>query len=178
MQRIAIDMDEVMADTLAAQLSWFGDRYGRRWTRDELAGKDLVEDLADPAEAAAHVAALHEGAFFADLPVMPGAVEVVGRLAERHEVLVVSAAVEFPASMSHKVRWLARHFPFIPATHVVFCGEKSLVDADVLIDDNVQRFPRFRGQGLLFDAPHNVAVVGYRRVRSWREVEAVLGAAA
>jgi 5'(3')-deoxyribonucleotidase len=175
--RIAIDMDEVMADTLGAQLAWFRDRFGYRWTREECAGKRL-EDLAAPEHVAAHHAALHEGSFFGALPVMPGAVEVIGRLAARHEVYVVSAAVQFPGSMLPKVRWLERHFPFIPLPQVVFAGEKSIVDADVLVDDNADRFPRFRGRAILFDAPHNralAAVRGLTRARSWAEVEALLG---
>lgn len=172
--RIGIDMDEVMADTLGAQLAWFRERFGYRWTRADLAGKRLLEDLPAPAHAAAHLEALREGSFFGTLPVMPGAIEVIGRLAARHEVFVVSAAMQFPDSMAPKLRWLERHFPFIPVPHVVFAGEKSIVDADALVDDNVHRFPRFRGRHILFDAPHNAGVQGYTRARSWAEVEALL----
>ncbi len=175
--RIAIDMDEVMADTLGAQLDWFRERFGYRWTRAELPGKRLFDDLAAPEHVAAHLAALHEGSFFGALPVMPGAVEVIGRLAARHEIYVVSAAVQFPGSLAPKVRWLERHFPFIPTPHIVFAGEKSIVDADVLVDDNADRFPRFRGRAILFDAPHNRGVQGYERACSWAEVEALLGVA-
>jgi 5'(3')-deoxyribonucleotidase len=176
--RIGIDMDEVMADTLGAQLDWFRERYGYRWTRAELAGKRLFEDLAAPGHIAAHLEVLREGSFFGALPVMPGAVEVIGRLAARHEVYVVSAAMQFPDSMPPKLRWLERHFPFIPVPHVVFAGEKSIVDADVLVDDNAHRFPRFRGRHILFDAPHNAGVQGYTRARSWPEVEALLSGTA
>lgn len=174
MERIAIDMDGVMADTLSAELDWFRERFGYRWTRAELLGKELFDDVAAPEHAAAHLAMLREGSFFGDLPVMPGAIGVVRRLAERYHVFVASAATEFPGSMAPKLAWLARHFPFLPAAQVVFCGDKSIVAADVLIDDNAHRFPGFRGRRLLFDAPHNAGVTGCTRVASWSEVARLL----
>src|SRR5512142_3092188 len=124
MTRFAIDMDDVLADTLGAQLAWFQERYGRRWTDAELVGLERFEDLATPEQAAAHEAVLQEGSFFGTLAVKPGAVAVVRRLAERHEVFVASSAIEFPASMVPKLRWLERHFPFLPSSRVVFCGDK------------------------------------------------------
>jgi 5'(3')-deoxyribonucleotidase len=30
---------------------------------------------------------------------------------------------------------------------------------------------RFRGEGILFTAPHNLKVSGYRRVDNWQQVE-------
>lgn len=173
MERIAVDMDDVLADTLGAQLAWFGARYGYRWTRGDLTGKQLFDDLVTPEQAAAHAAVMREGSFFGDLPVLPGAPEVLRRLADRYEVFVASAATEFPGSFLPKFRWLERHFPFIPASRVVFCGDKAVVAADYLVDDNVHRFPGFRGQGVLFDAPHNQDVMGYPRVRSWDDVAAM-----
>ena len=52
-----------------------------------------------------------------------------------------------------------------------FAGIKAFFLADYLIDDTYRHFERFRGQGILFSAPHNVAVTGCRRVANWREVE-------
>ena len=39
MIRIAIDMDEVIADTVSSLLDWYGREHGQRWTREMLAGK-------------------------------------------------------------------------------------------------------------------------------------------
>lgn len=173
MKRIAIDMDEVLVDTLPAQLAWLGERFGRALTRSDLRGRRL-EDVLTPAEVEAHRAALHEGSFFAGLAPMPGAIPVVRALADRYELFVASAATEYPGSFLPKFGWLARHVPFIPATHVVFCGDKGILRADWLLDDNPEQLARFRGQGLLFDAPHNAAVQGFPRLASWDEVARLL----
>ena len=91
-------------------------------------------------------------------------------LAARHEVIIASAAMDVPCSFDPKYRWLQRHFPFIPPSHILFCGDKAVVDADYLIDDRARHFARFKGRGLLFSAPHNAAEHRYPRVSSWAEV--------
>ena len=38
--------------------------------------------------------------------------------------------------MSAKYAWMHEHFPFTPDSHLVFCGDKSIIAADFLIGDN------------------------------------------
>jgi 5'(3')-deoxyribonucleotidase len=78
--------------------------------------------------------------------------------------------MDVPCSFDAKYRWLQRHFPFIPSSQIVFCGDKTIVDADYLIDDRPRHFAKFKGQALLFSAPHNAGETGYTRVASWQEV--------
>ena len=78
--------------------------------------------------------------------------------------------MEFPNSFGPKYRWLQRHFPFVPASNYVFCGDKGIVRANYLIDDLSRNFKRFVGQGILYTAPHNLGVSGYPRVDNWRQV--------
>jgi 5'(3')-deoxyribonucleotidase len=66
------------------------------------------------------------------------------------------------------------HFPFIPWTHIVFCGDKSIIRADYLIDDRSRHFKHFMGQGILFTSPHNVHETWTPRVNNWQEVAALL----
>jgi len=54
--------------------------------------------------------------------------------------------------------------------NVVFCGDKGIIDADHLIDDEARHFSNFRGTGILFSAPHNLRQTGYERVASWQEL--------
>ena len=56
-----------------------------------------------------------------------------------------SVRYEVPSSFNAKYSWIAKHFPFVPASHIVFCGDKSILNADFLIDDNSRHFERFRG---------------------------------
>jgi len=166
--RIAIDMDEVMADALAEHLRRYNATYGANLTPADLRGRHL-EDCIPPVRRAATEAML-DASFFEELEVLPDCQAVVRELSERYEVFIASAAMDVPCSFDAKFRWLRRHFPFIPPSHIVFCGDKSIVDAHYLIDDRAQHFARFKGEPLLFSAPHNAAETAYTRVASWREV--------
>jgi 5'(3')-deoxyribonucleotidase len=169
--RIAIDMDEVMADALSEHLRRYNILYGARLTAADLQGHHLDDFV--PAGHRAATEAMIDASFFETLAVLPDCQAVVQELAERYEVFIVSAAMDVPCSFDAKYQWLRRHFPFIPPTHIVFCGDKSVVDADYLIDDRARHFAHFKGQPLLFSAPHNAAETRYQRVSSWKDVRAV-----
>jgi 5'(3')-deoxyribonucleotidase/uncharacterized protein with PQ loop repeat len=167
-QRIAIDMDEVMADALTEHLRRYNAAYGTSITAAELSGRHLEQSIPPAHREAAE--AMLDASFFANLAVLPDCQEVVRELADRYDVFIATAAMDVPCSFDAKYRWLQRHFPFIPPSQIVFCGDKTIVDADYLIDDRARHFAKFRGQALLFSAPHNAAETRYPRVGSWKEV--------
>jgi 5'(3')-deoxyribonucleotidase len=170
--RIAVDMDEVLADTLAGELEWLNREFGHQLTPEQMTGRPLADFVTDEYYRRLEEVQL-EGNFFADLAVMEGSQLGMLELTEKHEVFIATAAMDVPGSFAAKYRWLAQHFPFIPPSHIVFCGDKSILSADYLIDDNERHFRRFRGQGILFTAPHNLHVTGYPRVNGWVDVRAM-----
>lgn len=170
MKRICIDMDEVMADAVAEHLLRYNLHYGEQITKADLHGKWLW-DVVSTERHAVLEDYLRSADFFAVLEVMPEAQRVIGRLQANYEVFIATAAMEVPTSFTAKYEWLAKHFPSIRASHIVFCGDKSILKADYLIDDNPRQLRRFGGEGILFSAPHNVAVTEFRRVDDWMDVE-------
>jgi 5'(3')-deoxyribonucleotidase/uncharacterized protein with PQ loop repeat len=165
--RIAIDMDEVMADALSEHVRRYNDAFGASVAIEKLRGP--LEACIPPAHREAAEAML-DATFFENLELMPGCQDVVRELAARHEVFIATAAMDVPCSFDAKYRWLQRHFPFIPTSHIVFCGDKAIIEADYLIDDRSRHFARFKGRPLLFSAPHNMDETRYPRVESWAEV--------
>jgi 5'(3')-deoxyribonucleotidase len=99
--------------------------------------------------------------------------QVVKALTQRYEIFIATGAMEFPNSFGSKFRWLRRHFPFLPPVNFVFCGDKGIIKADYLIDDQPLHFRRFTGTGILYTAPHNLNVSGYRRVDNWQQIEQI-----
>jgi len=171
--RIAVDMDEVLADTLGKQLRLYNHRYADRINAEDLHGIELA-DIVPPDRQAWVLEMLHAPGYFADLEPMPGGPEAMGRLCTAHDVYIASAATEFPGSFNDKLKWLERYLPQIPRQRIIFCGEKSVLNVDILVDDTPQHFQGLCGLGLLFDAPHNRHQQGHLRVRNWLEAEAAI----
>jgi 5'(3')-deoxyribonucleotidase len=169
MQRIAIDMDEVMADTIQYCLDLYNKHFDRQVTAAHLHGRNLFSVI--DAEHRSHVRSYFESAeFFANIHVMEGSQETVRDLMTIYDVFVVSAAMDVPRSFSAKFEWLQQHFPFIPTGHIVFCGDKSIVKADYLIDDNIRNLVSFGGEGIIFTSHHNINETRFRRVNNWQDV--------
>jgi 5'(3')-deoxyribonucleotidase len=162
-------MDEVMADTLAEHLRRYNQTFDEDVTPQDLVGKGLWE--VTPADRLEQLRAfIHAEDFFEDLALMPGAQEVLKDLSARFEIFIATQAMFVPNSLGPKYRWLQRHFPFIPATNYVFCGNKAILRADFLIDDQPRNLLLFDGQGLLYTAPHNLTATGFIRVDNWPQV--------
>jgi 5'-nucleotidase len=171
LKRIAVDMDGVLADTDSHFIAWYYNIYGVKVPYEELLGKPEGEGF--PEKGAARKFAFTPG-FFRTLPVMPGAVEAITELMKDYEIYIVSAAMEFPQSLPEKHEWLQQHFPFISWRNIVFCGDKSLINADYMIDDHPKNLDSFKGTTIMFHAAHNANITHHQRANTWTEVLALL----
>jgi 5'(3')-deoxyribonucleotidase len=171
-------MDEVIADALTEHLTRYNRDFPEKLSIDDLQGRWLW-DAVPPSRLPALERYMLSDDFFAVLGVMPQSQRVLERLQSRYDVFIASAAMEVPTSFAAKFQWLARHFPFIPSSRIVFCGDKSILRADYLIDDNPRQLRLFQSagatqrEGILFSSPANANVTGFRRVNDWLDVEAM-----
>lgn len=168
MARIAIDMDEVIADFYYKDLQMYNDLYDKELTIEDL-NNQYVSELYPESDKIMKFIRNTKG-FFKDLPVIDHAQEVVEELMQEHEIFITTAAMGFPNSFDDKFYWLQEKFPFIQKENIVFCGNKSIIYADYLIDDHVSHFDHFSGTGLLFTAHHNQHVEYPHRFNSWIEI--------
>jgi len=166
--RIAIDMDEVIADTIDKFIELYKREHNIEIRLDQMDGKEFNEMLPEEIKQTLKQY-IHQPGFFRDLKVMPDSQEVVKALCEKYDVYIVSAAMEFPNSLLDKHDWLAEHFPFIHWKNIIFCGNK-IVDVQIMIDDRIRNFAGFKGRPLLYTSPHNLLITEYERVSSWAEV--------
>ena len=171
--RVAVDMDEVIADALTRHLTLYNRATGENLTPEVIRRVGL--EAAIPAKYRAVFHSLpHEDGFFDDLAVIANSQRALQILSSEFDIFITSAAMEVPRSFDSKFRWLRQHFPFIPTSNIVFCGDKEIIDADYLIDDRSRHFAGFRGTGILFTAPHNAREQGRLRANNWGEVLRIL----
>jgi 5'-nucleotidase len=168
---IAIDMDNVMADVTSQLSGWYYDRTGILVTEEQMAGKNEIAAFPDSGLVRSF---LYEPGFFLGLKVMKDSQQVLSEMNKVHDIFIVSAAMEFPNSLPEKYQWLQLHFPFLGWQQFVFCGSKTVIRADYLIDDHLKNLDFFDGNRILFTAPHNQLVKGYTRVNNWLEVADML----
>src|ERR1700742_1309903 len=163
-QRIAIDMDEVIADTIQKFIDLYKSAHNIEITHSMMYGKEFRDVLPEELYNTTRKY-INEPGFFRDLPVMPDSQRVVKALHEKYDVFIVSAAMEFPNSLIDKYHWLAEHFPFISWTNIIFCGLK-IVNVDIFIDDRSRNFVGFEGRKLLYSSPHNLEINEFERVNN------------
>jgi 5'-nucleotidase len=165
-ERIIIDMDEVMADTMGDMIDWYSRQYEQQVDKEKMLVGSWVKGFPDEHQQLIRQRLLSEG-FFRNLPVMKDAVDVIRELNEKYEVFICSAATEFPNSLKDKLEWLLDHFPYLSWKQLVLCGDKRLINGDYMIDDHVRNLEVFCGKPYLFTSWHNLNVEGYDRIDSW-----------
>ncbi|WP_231458546.1 MULTISPECIES: 5'(3')-deoxyribonucleotidase [unclassified Pedobacter] len=169
--RIAIDMDEVIADVIPKFIKLYNRDFGSPLDLTIEPGNEVFMQIPDVNKK--WLEYINEPGFFRDLDVIPDSQEVIKALQEKYDVYIVSAAMEFRNSLVDKYDWLAEHFPFLDWQHIMFCGNK-IVEVDVLIDDRIKNFMNFKGRPLLYTSPHNLLITDYERVNNWQDVAKLL----
>jgi 5'-nucleotidase len=170
MQRLAVDMDGVLADVYEQFFRYDEKEFGKRRPPEEVNG--VEERKAFPFM----MQYVHSKDFFRTAPVVKDSVEIIEELNKQYDLFIVSAAMEFPLSLPEKLEWLGTHFPFITWQQIVFCGSKTIIDADIMIDDHFKNLDLFKGTTLLFTQPHNISKSPgrHKRVDSWKEIGTLL----
>src|ERR1035437_740499 len=170
MKRILVDMDGVLADVYPRLFELYEEETGLKKTMEEIIG--FKEGEAFP-EIYRWV---ETPGFFRTMPVMPDSQRVLKLLNESYEIIVISMATEFPVSLTDKQLWLNDNFPFISWKQVIFCGNKGLIPADLMIDDHFKNLDNFGGETIMFIQPHNINNTDHhhKTVSSWAELENLL----
>ena len=163
-------MDGVIADVAEQFFRYDARDFGKRKSLEEVAGINELDAFPRCREY------VYSKGFFRTTPVIEDSQEILFELNKNYEIFIVSAATEFPQSLPEKQEWLNEHFPFITWQQIVFCGLKTIVNADIMIDDHLKNLDHFPGTTLLFSQPHNLHIAGvkHKRVASWKEIASLL----
>ena len=168
MKRLIVDMDDVMADATGQFINYYEKEFGVRVERAVLDGRDEGEGFPDN-HTILQQFPLRKN-FFRTMVPNKNSQEVVQELNKKYELFIVSAAIEFPQSLSEKLEWLNEHFPFLTWKQIVFCGSKAVVHGDYMIDDLPYNLEHFNGEKFIYTAPHNTHYNQFQRLNNWKEV--------
>lgn len=163
-------MDGVIANVYSQFIKLHAEEFGKILTMDEITGMPEAEAFPEILKY------VNSRGFFLHAPVVEDSQQIVKELNDQYKVFIVSAAMEFPNSLVEKQSWLNEYFPFISWQQMVFCGSKTIIKADIMIDDHFKNLDYFAGATFLFTQPHNKLADDGRhtRVDTWKQVEKLL----
>lgn len=178
--KILIDVDGVMLNTQEALLKRLNNRYGTRYTLENVTYYHWFESVyknINPWAELEDCTFWHE-----EVSLIDGAKNVFDCLNREHEVYFVTASNVFNPAFTEKMVCLKRNLDVSTDwlnNHIVITQHKELVQGDILIDDCAENvhtymFSDTRKVSFLFGQPWNKNNKYNLYPRSWSEIEDVI----
>lgn len=133
--RIAIDIDNVIANLQLTVVNLFNDKYGTNYTLNDFDDFNIENVL--PFQEAIDMKEMYASEdIYNHVKPIAGSQDGVRKLISAgHEVYLVTDAI--PKNYYNKVQWIKNFFPIIDEAHIVSMKHKQLFKCDVMIEDNV-----------------------------------------
>lgn len=177
MARIIVDIDDTIADLLPVWISWYNHEYKDDLRLSQITGWDLTE-FVKPECGRKIYDYLGDPDLYENVLPVPGSVDAVASFTEAgHQVFFVTAAYH-----PRKIQWL-RDNGFLPSDgsedwRYMVAKNKSLIIADIIVDDRYGTVMTFPGYGVLYNQAHNrgLAVTGPDRIRveNWKQAKEIV----
>lgn len=168
---IAVDIDAVCADLAPAWLAAYNRDYHDSLTPEQLKDWGIVE-FVKPECGAKIFYYLDNPSFYDRVEAIEGAREYINALRmDGHRIIFVTSSP--PSTYGRKFQWLVdkgfiEHD--VDGLESYFeARDKSMIRADILLDDGYHNVETFPGVGELFNQPWNLKYDHPHRVESWRE---------
>ena len=183
---IAIDIDEVLADTLNSYIKYHNNTYNTSLKREQFFTYNWWEILqVEFNEGVRRFNDFVNKGYFGNLPLVRGANEVVTKLKQSHDLVIVTSRMGELKKITKK--WLDKNFPgcFLKVYHTESIYDKNAITkhqaclkskADILIEDDSNFAAECMNNGikvLLVDSPWNrdfEILTNATRVHSWDDI--------
>jgi 5'-nucleotidase len=150
---IAIDVDGVCADLLTNWLRWYNRDYNDDLTVDEITAWDTAL-FVKPECGTKIYAYLDDPALYDDTLPYYGALETIKVLKTLGHRVIYPTTTPM-ASSGRKFNWLKQYGFITDKKDYVETSDKSLIRADVLLDDYYKNLDGFVGKKILWSQPWN-----------------------
>lgn len=177
--KIALDMDEVLADLMGAWVSWYREKACiPDETNIPIDQWDMAKNFVDMDDEEVYSFLDEEGTFL-NLEPIRGAINGTKMLMDEFEVYFLTAATA-PTAFSEKIKWIESHFGKKYANRVIGVSNGKLKHFlgdlfDFVIDDNPIFLEGILGaKTILFTCEHNMKIdhteYADLRVTNWEEL--------
>ena len=187
--KIAVDLDDTLADSLTSFIEFYNKNYKPKIKYEDFIAYTLNEIIGISKEEENKILEQFDNSKYCDeVKPIKGAVEAIKKIIKKHEIVVITQRLK---RFETKTRlWLAKYFPEIKDVFFIRNEYHKLVKskaeickeigADILIDDAISNVVACEKAGI------KVIVINYpwnqnkifgklvRRVKSWEEIASLL----
>lgn len=186
--KIAIDIDDVLADFVTSLCRFHNDKYGTSLTRENFHSYRVSEVWGGTdEEAISKIFEFHDSRYFRDIAPVDGSIEAINNLSKRFDLAVLTS--RHRKFEPETVEWLETYFHGA-FTNKIYFSHNSYADFGntkrksdfcmeiniaFLIEDSLEYAKECRRTGTrvyLFDRPWNrkEEPTGITRVKNWQEI--------
>lgn len=165
--KILVDVDDTVCKLVETWLWLYNKKYEDNLKPEDITDWDIAK-FVKPEAKDTIFEFINNQAVYRIVPEIEGALSCVNRLrAMGHRVIFATWAMEDAAGA--KYRWLKKHGFLDSQMDYVECKDKSLIRADITIDDNFEYVQKFYGMAVLFRKPWNMKADWNFCVNNWDE---------
>lgn len=179
MKRLLVDLDDVLA--LNAYLNMMNDYLGTNYTYEDI-NDYYVEKILTKEQLIKYRNYFKTYSVYDYAEIAPYSREVLMDLMLTHEIYICSSYHSeldntiMPELIPKKCEFLMKNYPFLSSKNFIFANDKSMIDADIRIDDNLNNLTS--GIKMLYTAYHNKDISDIElkdkniiRVNNWIDIK-------
>lgn len=171
--RICVDIDDILCDLVPAGLALYNAKTNKNIQPSDISLYYLHECFS--AEEADAILEIFNGEeIFKHLkPVKDAQWGLETLINQGHNVFLATATPYH--TFASKVDWVCKHFPYVSPRSIICIKDKSVLNCDVMIDDNLDNLTKNVCERIVLDCPWNRDknkdfVYGIHRAHSWKDI--------
>lgn len=177
MYRIALDFDETLFPTLERVIEIYNKRHNSNLEFTQVTTYNLYDSFSTSI-ADELIELFTDKDVYNNLQPYKGAIRAVKSLVEQGYEIYVATASDVK-NIEWKEELLQKHFPFIPKNNLIRIYNKSLLNVDVLVDDNIDNLKSTFADRVCFNQNWNQnseADYAYSicRIHHWGEINNII----
>jgi len=185
-QIIVLDFDNVICDDhYVYPLNQYLEKTGRKpfgtiYKHNGEGGKPNRENFTDDEDMREFFKFFLSDSTYRGTKPLPGAIEGVAELCKHYEVYIVTAISqtrEHAREYADKFHWMLDKMPFFNPRKIIMANDKSVINADIIVDDRIRNLTDNYKTKILFSAYHNAEIkqsvldkIGVERISGWKDL--------
>lgn len=164
---ILIDVDDTVCELVDTWLLLYNKQYNDNLTKNDIIDWEITQ-FVKPECGDKIFDFINNQKVYDIIPQVPGSLEGIKVLREMgHRIVFVTWAMEH--AMGAKYRWLKNNDYLDSPSNYIECKDKSLIRADIMLDDNYNYVKGFSGKAVLFRKPWNIKYEWGMAVDNWND---------